>query len=760
MIRLRVPPWPAAAMMLGLPLLLAAADIQVGPTNDWMAIVNAASPGDIIHLAPGAYRPGRIKANGITLLGNTNGTVRMTGGLALEAQFVTLDGLTWDHVSGNQIGIVGRSNLIRRCTFSGFAKRSAAKGIYIYPGDFGGNIIEDCLFEDWGRKTDSSSCIKVGQYTARDAHRGTIIRRNVFRHGAVGGNSTAIQLFCPTLVENNLIHDVEDGMEIKGSGMVIRSNTVFRCLGGEAMSNRSGSNNLFENNLLYDIPAYAWQVYRGTNCVWRNNTMVNCGQIAQFKGAAYSNASIFIPGPPDAYELLFVSNTFVNCRRGFSWYNKRSFPPTVKIQNNIFASFSPGGPSILETPPLDSGFLPAVLEDANWIFGGRPPTRQKPGPRTRLGINPDFPEASLALLKSSEDGKTQWKKIQALLTQSTQIPSDLSLLAPPRANADPLLDEPDETTPTNTPSDLTQAPLVRADPALLARVQAGDTTTIPTAILDRWLLMPCPDMNLVTPFEFRPRAPGFGPEESSPWADARAFYTNCLGELTNSAPPPLPADLIPPVRLTYQAVFPECRFLALSAERPPGIAWSLACAATRDYLLTETRALSRTGSVDTAYSLAPSTPGRFTWRQIDQRRCLLQDGLTGALHLAGFQTFRNDGSLPRDIRWIRQPLYLLIVTPPSSNGQGRTRAWLNGQDISDVPPEEVKPELPAPGEKPSQTTVGENGRLDTNPEDDPLLDNLDAPSGTAGLPPGTRADRLWTALQKLWTDAGAPISTN
>ena len=74
-------------------------------------------------------------------------------------------------------------------------------------------------------------------------------------------------------------------MEGKGGSNTIRRNVVFRCSGAEAMSNRSGSNNLFENNLLFEN-TLAWEIYSGTNNTWRNNIVLNCQMIARIKGTA------------------------------------------------------------------------------------------------------------------------------------------------------------------------------------------------------------------------------------------------------------------------------------------------------------------------------------------------------------------------------------------------------------------------------------------------------------------------------------------
>ena len=345
----------------------------VRPGQDLIAAINAAAPGHTLLVAPGEYPGGTIRRSGVTVKGGADGQVRITGRIDLRANRVALEGLTWEDVNGQSLEIRGRCNTVRRCVFRRFGKRGASKAIWVREdGDHGLNTVEDCLFEDWGGTAYHNSCIKVGQRGHGNAFCGTVIRRNVFRHGAVGGNNPAIQPFCPSLIEGNVIHDCEDGIEVKGSHMVVRNNTVYRCHGGEAMSNRSGSHNLFEGNLLYDIPTYAWQIWTGRANVWRNNVVARCGRIAHIKGGNSPRAR--------AEDVLLINNTFVGNNRGISWHSRTCPPKGVRFVNNIFVG---DGTSAIE--PAGDGLY---TEDHSLFFRFAPPKR--PGPHSIVGKDPHF----------------------------------------------------------------------------------------------------------------------------------------------------------------------------------------------------------------------------------------------------------------------------------------------------------------------------------------------------------------------------------
>ena len=291
------------------------------------AAMAVAAPGDRILVAPGVYAESiSVTLDRITLSTAKPGQVKLDGRLTLKCNDTVIDGLNWSgHNGGAILNIYGKRNTVRRCRFREFGRNFACKGIWIREsGDHGDNCIEHCLFEDWTGHG-SSSCIKVSQNGSETAFTGTVIRKNVFCRGNRPGNNTAIQIYCPTLVEDNIIYDCIDGIEGKGGSNTIRRNVVFRCSGAEAMSNRSGSNNLFENNLLFEN-TLAWEIYSGTNNTWRNNIVLNCQMIARIKRG----------GPGGFRNMLLENNLFSANRRGFSWEDVTCPVDHIHFHKNTF----------------------------------------------------------------------------------------------------------------------------------------------------------------------------------------------------------------------------------------------------------------------------------------------------------------------------------------------------------------------------------------------------------------------------------------
>lgn len=388
----RALPAQAVACLLALAAPAIGATVEVSAEQDLINVANKARPGDILRVEEGEYSGGVLEGRDVTILGQ--GSVHLRGRVTLTGGGVVLHGLTWKDQDSQLLDIRSARNTVRKCVFRRFGRAGPSKAIWIREsGDYSHNTIEDCLFEDWGGTTYHSSCIKIGQHTNRDAHRGTVVRNCVFRRGAVGGNSPAIQPFCPSLIEGNVIHDCEDGIETKGSNMVVRNNVVYRCSGGEAMSNRSGSNNLFEGNLLYDIPTYAWQIWTGGNNVWRNNVVVSCGRIAHIKGGSTSSGR--------AADVLLINNTFVNNERGISWHNREFAPVGVRVVNNIFVGR--GTRPVIESPRQGDS-VAEYTEDYNLVDGYSPPAGRACGPHTIMGKAPLFTdpgERDFRLLRGS-----------------------------------------------------------------------------------------------------------------------------------------------------------------------------------------------------------------------------------------------------------------------------------------------------------------------------------------------------------------------
>ena len=374
--------WSVALLGCGLALADAAAVLAEGGSSpikgdDLVAAINAAEPGDVVIVPPGKYRGGTIIRDGVTVRATPEPGAVVTGGVNLRANDVVLEGLLWQDLNDQLLQVRGSRNVIRNCRFRRFGLSGPAKAIWIREdGSYNDTVIEGCLFEDWGGKTYHSSCVKIGQAGFGDAHSGTIVRNCILRRGAVGGNSPALQPFCPSLLEGNTIHDCEDGIEVKGSHMVVRDNVVYRCHGGEAMSNRSGSHNLFEGNLLTDIPTYAWQIWTGRANVWRNNVVARCGRIAHIKGGNRPSQR--------AEDALLINNTFVGNHRGVSWHNRTCPPRNVRFVNNIFVGT---GSSAIE--PAGDGLY---AEDYNLFFRFTSP--KQPGQHSIVGKDPQFVDAA------------------------------------------------------------------------------------------------------------------------------------------------------------------------------------------------------------------------------------------------------------------------------------------------------------------------------------------------------------------------------
>ncbi len=347
--------------------------VYVDAGDNLLEAIRRAPRETLIVVRPGDYAGGTIRSDGVAIQSEEQGTVRITSPVRLRASNVTLEGLLWENMDGHLIEVYGRANQIRKCTFRGFGKKKPSKAIWIREtGDHGDNVIEDCLFEDWGGLSYHSSAVKISQQGHGDAFSGTIVRRNTIRNFAVGGNNPGIQPFAPSLIENNVIHDGEDGVEVKGSRMVVRGNTVYNMRGSEAMSNRSGSDNLFEANTLYNIHTYAWQIWTGGRNVWRNNVVHGCNRIAHIKGGDSRDAA--------AVDVLLINNTFYQNDRGVSWDLKRFPPRDVRFYNNIFV-----GDGSSEIESAGDGLY---KEDSNLFYQFDAP--RLPGSRSIVGANPEF----------------------------------------------------------------------------------------------------------------------------------------------------------------------------------------------------------------------------------------------------------------------------------------------------------------------------------------------------------------------------------
>ena len=352
------------------------AEIMVRNGQDLIGIANSAPPGETLIVSPGTYAGGTL-TNRVTIrFAETSGHAKFRSGVSVQADGVTLEGLTWAEMDGQLLEIRASDVTVRRCQFRlfGLDEGVAAKAIWIREdAAYNNTLIEDSLFEDWGNPTEHSSCIKVSQLDGAQPT-GTVIRNNLFRDGVVGGNNVAVQLFAPTLVEGNEIYFVEDGIEVKGSGSTIRGNLLHHNFGYEQLSNRSGSNNLFENNIVHDTQGPMAWVAEGSNIVYRNNLFFHNGDGMRLTGLV-----------PDQYaqitNIQIVNNVFYDNVRELTTDSRQTDPPQqISLLNNAFAYGS-----------LEGSADAIANADFNLYYQTSPANR---GAHDLVGVDPQFVDAN------------------------------------------------------------------------------------------------------------------------------------------------------------------------------------------------------------------------------------------------------------------------------------------------------------------------------------------------------------------------------
>lgn len=308
-------------MLLG--VLLTAATVSAGPIED----ANNAEPGSTIVVPAGSYSGGTI-SNDVTLIGN--GEARFTSGVTLRGA-VTLDGFLFGRRNGQLIEVRASNCTIRNSIFADFGTSGASKAIWIREHNrYDNTLIENCLFENWASPSSHSSCVKVSQGGGAQ-HRGTVIRNCTSRFGADGGNSVAFQMYAPTLCEGNEIHDVEDAFEVKGDGCVIRGNHVHHNHGSEQLSNRSGSDNLFDSNYVHDVDSWPGWIAEGDNITYTNNVFARTSR----RGMRITGR---VPGRYDGTSnILIAHNTFVDVEDALEHDTRQDkLPENLVIVNNAF----------------------------------------------------------------------------------------------------------------------------------------------------------------------------------------------------------------------------------------------------------------------------------------------------------------------------------------------------------------------------------------------------------------------------------------
>jgi hypothetical protein len=289
---------------------------------------NKAPSDSVINVSAGSY-PGGTITNDVILI--ANGDAKFTGSVILKGA-VTLDGFVFGDRNGQLIEVRASGCVIRNCTFRRFGKSGSSKAIWIREqARYDNTLIDNCLFDDWSRSSSHSSCVKVSQ-SGGAQHQGTIIRNCTSSNGADGGNSVAFQLYAPTLVEDNLIHHVEDAIEVKGNNCIIRRNHLHDNTGSEQLSNRDGDNNLFEGNYVHDCEGWPAQVFEGYNVTFINNVIAYCSKGVRFTGTVPNRYS-------GSGNILFAHNTLVGLETTLEDDSRQTTPPQgLTIVNNIMAA--------------------------------------------------------------------------------------------------------------------------------------------------------------------------------------------------------------------------------------------------------------------------------------------------------------------------------------------------------------------------------------------------------------------------------------
>lgn len=301
---------------------------------------------------------------------NSTGEVKIKGKIELRGNNIVLDGLTWygDVFSNNinrssdpgTVSIGGKFNRLANCSFKNFKVNSEDHSIIILVGktsslytDASGTVVENCSFDNWGCVgAGTCGCISLSRDRfspdTRVGFYGVILRNNTFTNGPnSGGFNSAIKVFdavTDVLIENNTIENASEVFEIKSSNVTVRGNSIRNCTGYNILANRGGYNNLFEGNLVENIPAStsAIMIWKGGNIIYRNNIIKNCGYLARI------NSMESVAHSP-LTNVLIINNTFYNIARGFYFEayagsnapNPPVYPINFNIVNNIFQGTSP-----------------------------------------------------------------------------------------------------------------------------------------------------------------------------------------------------------------------------------------------------------------------------------------------------------------------------------------------------------------------------------------------------------------------------------
>lgn len=363
--------------------------LMVHPGEDIAKTVNLHIEYTEFLLEPGTYTAthgqGIFRSHITIRRKDTASEVRITEPMQISGDGNIIDGLTWDGDIDPQVrlsdpgtlAISGSGNTIRNCVFRNM--RMSGHGTSIISigrfqeksGQFfnmqaNNNTIESCTFYNWGLRgepkgsTKSSDCISVGVETEKGLFTGTIIRNNQFLNGPYKeyGYNAAVKVFNPVMLEYNLFYGGQECMEIKYGNSTIRGNTIHHFSGYNILANRSGRNNLYEYNVVYDVrpvdgasSSQGFMIWEAGNTVYRNNLIYDCAQTGLILGKQTAASSLL-------QYVLIENNSFIGNSSGIHFNNQMGSPRHMTFTKNIF--YSPGNlPGIF----MLSGFDPASIEN-------------------------------------------------------------------------------------------------------------------------------------------------------------------------------------------------------------------------------------------------------------------------------------------------------------------------------------------------------------------------------------------------------------
>lgn len=254
------------------------------------------------YIFPNLTRPG------ITIRAEHAGKAQVRNAFSITAERVTIDGISKEGEK-NAIAVRAPGATIKNCRFSGFAKTSYGKAVWIWDESLSASnitVVANNTFEDWGGWP-GSACVIIG--TTQDAPHvmneiSVHVLNNRFVRGPTvaqkpqGGNS-AIQAFDPFLASGNTIDTVNGpAIQNKTKNSKIIGNTIVNCTGWGALYNRAFGGNQWLSNVVMRSD-FGFDVFQGDHILFQGNVFYDVkyfGNIKNFRSGTH--------------DLVFRNNTF------------------------------------------------------------------------------------------------------------------------------------------------------------------------------------------------------------------------------------------------------------------------------------------------------------------------------------------------------------------------------------------------------------------------------------------------------------------